>query len=78
MANALWSIIWFVIFIVIGWWIGNFCAGWFVLISPCWVCFDALTPVVSFELDKFILLELVLNKTYLANLTLIISHHDST
>ncbi|KAI6646160.1 hypothetical protein LOD99_9433 [Oopsacas minuta] len=48
MANAGWTILWFIIFIVIGWWIGNFCAGWFVLISPCWVCIDALTPVIKF------------------------------
>ncbi len=46
--SGLWSIIWLIVFLVIGWDIGCFCSYWFVLLSPCWVCIDALTPVIRF------------------------------
>ena len=36
--NFLWSIIWFIFLITIGWPIAFFCAGWYVLYLPFEVC----------------------------------------
>jgi hypothetical protein len=40
--SILWSIIWFLVLIFIGFWVAGFCAGWYILIMPFTVCIDGL------------------------------------
>uniref|UniRef100_A0A6B2LWL6 Uncharacterized protein n=1 Tax=Arcella intermedia TaxID=1963864 RepID=A0A6B2LWL6_9EUKA len=50
MANAsclCWGLIWLIILLAIGWWIGFFCGWLWVLLSPITVCCDCLRPVTD-------------------------------
>ena len=40
--NALWSILWFLILIVISFAVACFCASWYILILPFTVCIEGL------------------------------------
>ena len=40
--NPVWSFLWFLGLIFIGWPIAGFCAGWYILILPFAVCIDGL------------------------------------
>ncbi|XP_052867638.1 uncharacterized protein LOC128273658 [Anopheles cruzii] len=50
MANLLWSIIWLIVLIVVGFWVALFCAGWYVLIYPLTVCIPDVSVVSDFLL----------------------------
>jgi len=43
--GVLWSIIWLLILIFIGFWIAGICAGLYILLQPFAVCLEALNPV---------------------------------
>ena len=45
--QLLWSIIWIIVLIFIGWPVGAFCAGWYLLFSPCDPCCDWIRPLVE-------------------------------
>ena len=45
--EIVWSIIWVLILWFIGWPIGSFCSGFYLLLSPCVHCCDFLKPIVD-------------------------------
>ncbi|KAI8420931.1 hypothetical protein MSG28_008089 [Choristoneura fumiferana] len=50
MGNVLFSIIWLIILIFIGFWIAGIAAGLYILIIPFTVCIEALTGLTDFLL----------------------------
>ena len=46
--NAIWVIIWLILLILIGWPLGFFCAGWYVLCLPFEVCITQLKDLTEF------------------------------
>ncbi|CAG0920352.1 unnamed protein product [Notodromas monacha] len=44
-ANGLNMLLWFLVLIFLGFWVASFCAGWYILISPCTVCVEGFTPL---------------------------------
>jgi hypothetical protein len=42
-ASILWSVIWFLVLLFVGFPVAGFCAGWYILILPFTVCIDGLT-----------------------------------
>ena len=40
--NPVWSFLWFLGLIFVGWPVAGFCAGWYILILPFGVCIDGL------------------------------------
>jgi hypothetical protein len=45
--NVCWSLVWIVVLILIGWPIGGFCAGFYLLLSPFAACIEACTPLID-------------------------------
>uniref|UniRef100_A0A182VQB3 Uncharacterized protein n=1 Tax=Anopheles minimus TaxID=112268 RepID=A0A182VQB3_9DIPT len=45
MANVLWSIIWLIVLVVVGFWVALFCAGWYVFVYPLTVCVPQLSGI---------------------------------
>jgi hypothetical protein len=48
MAKPLTFILWLLILVFVGWWVGFFCAGLFVFISPCTVCVSGCSGITDF------------------------------
>jgi len=46
--NLCWSIIWFLILVFIGFWVGGFCAGWHILFQPFSVCIQGCAVSLLF------------------------------
>lgn len=42
-----WSLLWILILVFVGWPIGQFCAGWYVLLSPFSVCISFLECIIE-------------------------------
>jgi len=40
--NPVWSLVWFLLLIFIGFPVAGFCAGWYILLAPFTVCIDGL------------------------------------
>ncbi|XP_022113634.2 uncharacterized protein LOC110992220 [Pieris rapae] len=51
MGNILFSIIWLIILIFIGFWIAGIAAGIYILVLPFTVCIDALSGLTDFLLS---------------------------
>merc|ERR1711874_111117 len=43
--NPVWSFLWFLGLLFIGWPVAGFCAGWYILILPFAVCIDGLNGI---------------------------------
>ncbi|XP_058116438.1 uncharacterized protein LOC131288609 [Anopheles ziemanni] len=50
MGNPLWSVIWLIVLIVVGFWVAFFCAGWYVIFYPLTVCVPDISVVSDFLL----------------------------
>jgi len=48
--NPVWSFLWFLGLIFVGWPVAGFCAGWYILILPFGVCIDGLAGICEFLL----------------------------
>ncbi|KAF4522493.1 hypothetical protein B566_EDAN002578 [Ephemera danica] len=40
--NPIWFVFWLLVLIFLGFWVGFFCAGWYVLLAPLAVCLPVL------------------------------------
>ena len=47
--SVLWSIIWFLVLLFVGFAVAGFCAGWYILILPFTVCIDGLKVSTTAE-----------------------------
>ncbi|KAK8727534.1 hypothetical protein OTU49_009607 [Cherax quadricarinatus] len=43
--SALWSILWLVVLLIIGFWVSGFCAAIYVLLNTFTACCEGITPV---------------------------------
>ncbi|XP_026759956.1 uncharacterized protein LOC113519096 [Galleria mellonella] len=50
MGNVVFSILWLIILIFVGFWIAGIAAGFYILIIPFTVCIEALTGLTDFLL----------------------------
>ena len=50
--NIVWSIVWFLILLIVAFPVAGFCAGWYILILPFTVCIDGLTVSLIFSHAK--------------------------
>ena len=51
--NPVWSFLWFLGLIFVGWPVAGFCAGWYILILPFGVCIDGLAVKKCFKIFYF-------------------------
>ncbi|KAK9700363.1 hypothetical protein QE152_g31293 [Popillia japonica] len=51
MGNPVYSILWFLILIIISFFVAGFCAGWYILIHPLSVCINPLTGLADLLLS---------------------------
>ncbi|KAK4011603.1 Uncharacterized protein APZ42_023356 [Daphnia magna] len=51
--SFIWSILWFLILIFVGFWLGGFCAGFHILFQPFSVCIEGCSGVQEFLLKGF-------------------------
>ena len=46
--NVLWTILWILLLLFIGWPVGFFCAGWYVCLSPFESCIIVCKDITEF------------------------------